>query len=108
MTATQWIGPDENLKVGDVGFLIEFSNAIRGSEHYGVRDTPAHTNQSHQPRLHGWCGTYNDLATYGRGMVRVERVAKNGRALVRQLAGAELAAALEDLGYPELAPTTEE
>jgi len=33
----------------------------------------------------------------------VERVAKNGRAYVRELEGAELVAALDELGYPELA-----
>lgn len=105
MTATtQWIGPDENLSVGDVGFLINFSNPIHGSDRYEVRGTPAHTNQSHQPRLHGWCGSYNNLNTNACGMVKVERVAKNGRAFVRQLEGAELAGALEELGYPELTP----
>ena len=35
-------------------------------------------------------------------MARVERLARNGRALVRKLDGDELAAALEELGYPEL------
>ena len=76
---------------------------MRSSTRYELRSTPAHTNQSHEPRLHGWCGTYNDLSTSARGMVRVERMAKNGRAYVRELEGDELAAALEELGYPELA-----
>lgn len=102
MTDTQWIGPDETLSVGDVGFLVGFSNTVKGSTRYALRDTPAYTNQSHRPLLYGWCGTWNDLSTNACGMVRVERVAKNGRALVRQLEGAELTAALDDLGYPEL------
>jgi hypothetical protein len=102
MTDTRWIGPDDTLSVGDVGFLINFSNVIRGSERYEVRDTPAYTNVSNEPRLHGWCGTYNDLSTHACGMVRVERIAKNGRAFVRELEGEDLATALDELGYPEL------
>ena len=102
MTA-MWIGPDESLTVGQIGFLIEHSNAFKGWKHYEVRDVPAHTNQSFEPRLHGWCGTYNDRATFAHGMARVERVARNGRAYVRSLEGAELREALEELGYPALA-----
>ena len=100
---SMWIGPDETLSAGDVGFLIAKTNVLRRTAaRYELRNTPAHTNQSHEPRLHGWCGTYNDLSTNAQGMVRVERMAKNGRAFVRELEGEELAAALEELGYPEL------
>lgn len=99
---SQWIGPDETLAVGQVGFLIEKRQTMKGWTRFELRDTPAHTNQSNEPKLHGWCGTYNDLSTHGRGMVRVERLARNGRAFVRALEGEELAAALEELGYPEL------
>ena len=99
----QWIGPDENLSVGDVGFLIDFTNHAKGFTRYELRNIPAHTNQSCQPRLVGWCGTYNDLITYADGMAKVVRVAKNGRCLVERLEGDDLTAALEDLGYPELA-----
>ncbi len=97
---TMWVGPQEDLGVGDVGFLINFSEGAHDS--YVVRDTPAHTNMSHQPQLNGWCGTTNNRATYGCGMVKVERMAKNGRAFVRQLEGADLDAALEEFGYPGL------
>lgn len=100
---TLWIGPDDTLALGQVGFLIQKSHATKGWERYEVRDTPAYTNQSNEPRLRGWCGSYNDLSTYGCGMVKVIRMARNGRALVEQLAGDELNAALEELGYPELA-----
>ena len=99
---SMWIGPDETLTVGQVGFLIENWNEANGGGKFYMRDIPAHTNQSHQPRLHGWCGSWNNVATHGRGLVRVERVAKNGRAFVRELEGDELKAGLEDLGYPEL------
>lgn len=100
---TLWIGPDDNLSVGDIGFLIEKNNTTTGVSRYDLRDLPAHTNQSHEPLLHGWCGTYNGLATYGRGIAKVERVAKNGRAFVRELAGDERDSALDELGYPDLA-----
>jgi len=101
---SMWIGPDENLAVGQVGFLVEKHQTLKGWTRYELRDVPAHTNQSIEPRLQGWCGTYNDLATHARGMAIVDRVARNGRAYVRDLEGAELEAALDVLGYPELAP----
>jgi hypothetical protein len=43
------------------------------------------------------------VGTYGRGVVRVERVARNNRAFVIELTGDELESALDRLGYPELA-----
>lgn len=105
---TRWIGPDPMLSVGDTGFLIENSNENTGVSQYFLRDTPPYTNRSHEPRLHGWCGTWNNVGTHGHGMARVERVAKNGRAFVIELTGAELADALDELGYPELQPAIEE
>lgn len=103
--STLWIGPLDHAKVGDVGFLVQHSHNLKGWIRHDLRLTPAHTNQSQEPRLDGWCGTYNDVATHADGMVRVERVAKNERVLVKRLAGDELTAALEELGYPELAET---
>jgi hypothetical protein len=100
---SMWIGPDDSLTTGQTGFLVEKSNEVRGWTRYELRDIPAHTNQSNEPRLHGWCGTNNDLATFGRGLVRVTRVARNGRAFVVELKGDELQAGLEELGYPDLA-----
>lgn len=101
MTA-QWIGPDESLTAGQIGFLVEHHDTLAGWRRYDVRDLPARTNQSLEPRLHGWCGSFNDVSTHARGMVRVERIAKNSRAYVRELDGDELAAALEEFGYPDL------
>jgi hypothetical protein len=97
-----WIGPDENLNVGDKGFLIKISNPVSHYERYELRNTPPYTNQSHQPVLEGWCGSYNDTSTYGKGMWVVERMAKNGRAFIRKLEDEELFNALEEYGYPDL------
>jgi hypothetical protein len=41
----KYIGPDD-YAVGQVGFLIEHSNA-HGGETWRLADLPAHTNQSH-------------------------------------------------------------
>lgn len=104
---TTWIGPlwDENYKVGDKAFLVRKSHNARGSESYELRDTPPQTNQSFEYRLNGWCGTYNDLATYGEGAVKVVRIAKNGRLQVAQLDGNELREMLDEFGFPELMPS---
>ena len=99
-----WIGPDESLIVGQVGFLVQFSNPNSGMDRIDMRDLPAHTNQSNEPRLYGWCGSWNDTSTNARGLASVERIARNGRAFVRHLHGDDLAVALDLLGYPELAP----
>lgn len=86
-----WIDHDyADHAAGRVGFLVE------------LRSRPAHTNKSHEPRLHGWCGTTDDVSTNAHGMAVVTRVAKNGRALIRRLQDEELAAALEAHGYPDL------
>ncbi len=84
-----------------MGFLVRISPQGE-ADRYQLRDTPAYTNQSREPRLDGWCGSWNNTSTSGMGIV--EKVARNGRALVRLLDGPELLAALEELGYPELAP----
>lgn len=70
---------DETPRVGTVGFLVENSHNTKGYANFTLRDTPPRTNQSHEIRVHGWCGTYNDLATYGKGIARIVRVFKNGR-----------------------------
>ena len=103
MTKTMWIGPDDGVSVGDTGFLIETSNPITGMDNYRLSDLPAHTNQSNQPRLTGWCGTYNDVSTDAVGVWRVESAAKNGRLKIQRLEGDDLHAALDELGYPDLA-----
>lgn len=102
---SKWIGPDELLRLDDVGFLVEFSNPSKGSENWVLRALPACGNRSGEPMLYGWCGSFNDLSTNAHGMARVVRVARNGRVLVAPITGAELAGALEELGYPEMNPS---
>lgn len=101
---TRWIGPDDRLAVDMVGFLWCKSNSLQGWERWTLEDRPPYTNQSHQPRLTGWCGTYNDIATHASGVWKVVRMARNGRAFIRALQGVELRDALNELGYPELIP----
>jgi hypothetical protein len=100
--AQTWIDGYE-LSVGDIGFLVEVCPEQR-ADYCVLQDRPAYTNQSHEPRLYGWCGTTNNVARFGQGVARVIRCAKNGRACVQALEGAELTAALEELGFPELDP----
>jgi hypothetical protein len=102
--SNRYIGPGE-YDEGQIGFLIEHSNPVKRSETWSLSDLPAHTNQSHEPRLHGWCGSWNDTSTNARGVWRVVKVLPNGRAKIEELVGEELATALEELGYPELTPS---
>lgn len=99
-----WIDADAyETTVGATGYLVETLNTNTGRTTWALRDRPLRTNQSLQPRLHGWCGETDNRSRYARGMVRVVRVTLRDRALVTKLDGAELAAALEADGYPDLA-----
>jgi hypothetical protein len=98
--ATIWTDEDCVESVDGVGFLVEVAPEGRDGR-YQLRERPPHTNQSHEPRLHGWCGTTDNVAIFGRGLARVSRVTKNGRVQLSSVpATPEL---LEQLGYPELA-----
>ena len=90
--------------IGDQAFLVSFFNENNGSTRYALRDKPAYTNRSNEPRLTGWCGTYNNVATYGEGAWKVIRIAKSGRYLIQRLDDTELAEFLEEMGYSELIP----
>lgn len=106
-TDTMWIDGqfDKPDVIGDAGFLISHTNNNHGgATHYVLRDTPAHTNMSREPRLTGWCGETNNISTNACGAWKIVRVAKNGRILIQQIVDeAELAAFLEEHGYPDLA-----
>jgi len=102
MITAKWIDGTDYMRVGDVGFLVERSNPYQRLQRFELQDTPPHTNQSHQPRLYGWCGSWNNFSTYGHGLHRVEKIARNGRAYVRHVSILELDMELEKLGYPQL------
>ena len=96
---------DCDMRVGDVGFLVETLDTSSGVTTWSMRDVPPRTNHSCEPRLTGWCGETNNRSSYARGMARVVRIAYaygGRRAMVRRLSGAELAAALGQVGHPGL------
>ena len=101
---TKWIEQQEHVALGDKAFLVSFSNENSGSTRYILRSQPAYTNRSSEPRLTGWCGSYNNVATEGEGAWKVIRIAKSGRYLIERLEGVELEEFLEEMGYPELIP----
>lgn len=65
----QWIGTrGEHYHVGAQGYLIHHVHVLKGYERWFLAYTPARTNQSNEPKTDGsWCGTTNDLSTYGHG-----------------------------------------
>ncbi len=100
---TRWLGDDQiRFNHGDTGFLIEMRNADRGWTRYELRDHPAQMAGTLEPRLYGSVGGGRTAVT-ALGVWRVEEARPNGRGRARRLSGAELAEALDTLGYPELA-----
>jgi hypothetical protein len=87
MQTPQWIGTrGETFSVGQSGYLIHQRHILKGYERWVLALTPARTNQSNEPKIHGeWCGTTNDLSVYGFGRYAVVQVAKNGRARIRPI-----------------------
>jgi hypothetical protein len=103
MTATVWIDGRDGLSVGDAGFLVHISNAIKHSERYELRNRPPQMNQSHKPCPRGWCGSWNDVSTDGLGVWRVVKLANNGRVQIAEVTTRdELVAFLDEHGYPDL------
>ena len=101
---TTWLDNDcGRLEVGDVGFLVVRTNPYQHWERTDLNDRPAHTNMSGRPMAFGWCGQTNDVSVSAEGVARVIRIARNERACVVRLRGAEARAAYEELGYPDLA-----
>lgn len=99
---SMWIDGDD-LSVGQTGFLVQILNETRRSERIEMRDRPPRTNQSHAYRPNGWCGSSNDVSTYGLGVWTVTRVAKNGRAQVARVTDRDaLEKFLDEYGFPDL------
>ncbi len=103
MTSTaKWIDEQPGYAVGNAGFLIEVYNENTAGTRFSLDDSPPYTNRSNEPRLVGWCGSYNNVATYGCGAFKVVKVAKNGRLKIEKLSGEDLQSFLEEMGYPDL------
>ena len=95
-----WIDAEDPI---EVGFLIETSHETDGWTRFELADRPPYTNQSREPRPVGWCGSYNNVATYGRGVWAVARVARNGRTKIARVTDQGLLRDfLDTVGYPEL------
>ena len=77
---------DGEYELGHIGYLIEVSPQFQGN-HYLLSDRPPRTNQSHEFTLHGWCGSWNNTSTYGRGIAEVTKVFGNGRVRIKVLTG---------------------
>jgi hypothetical protein len=74
-----------------------------GQHRHELRLRPPYTNQSREPRPKGWCGSYNNVSTYGRGIWRVIRRVENGRCKIEEITDSDrLANFLEEFGYPDL------
>lgn len=102
----RWIDCEEySTKIGTTGYLVETFNTSNGRTSFSLHERPLRTNQSHKPRLRGWCGETNNRSQYARGVWRVSRMNATGtRAQIVPLSDSELAAFLEGDGYPELIP----
>ena len=103
MTTTMWIDCDPDSDP-TTGFLVEITHETKGGTRHELRLRPPYTNQSREPRPMGWCGTYNDVATYGCGVWRVVRsVPESGRCKIEKVTDPEaLEAFLEEVGFPDL------
>jgi hypothetical protein len=82
--------------VGDIGFLLELTPQT-GTSRLELRDSPART-QDWTDILFGMIEGKTNVE--GLGAARVTEVARNGRGKVVTLWGADLDAALNELGYP--------
>ncbi len=105
MPTPRYVDANYMLAIGDYAFLVECLNTNNATTRWVLRETPQRTNQSREPRLEDWCGETDNVSRYARGLVKVTGETKNGdRQRIAQVHGAELATALEALGYPELIP----
>lgn len=99
--ANIWIDADF-ATVGDVGFLGMYDPLV-GKKYYVLSDTPFYTNLSREPKLTGWCGSTNNVSLTARGVWRVARATKNGRAQIVRLTEKETREWLEEAGWESLA-----
>lgn len=96
-------------RVGDMYYVTDVTSYRNGcSSRYSLSNRPSHTNQSREPRLHGWCGETNNVNRSAIGVWEVVRVAKNGRIQIKEVTDADrIRAYLDETGYPHLADEIE-
>lgn len=107
MPRTYWMGPHaphgyKEPAVGITGFIVEVANLDTGASRFELRDHPVTRERTLEPTLYGRTEAINNRRYGAHGMGRIVRVARNERYLVEELSGADEAAALEELGYPDL------
>lgn len=103
-----WIDNHEwepDREPGSLAILVEHSHNLKGWLRPVLQDEPPRTNQSHQPRLFGWCGTYNDEHIQADGVWEIVKYTQTShRVYIRPVREPErVNAYLEGIGYPELA-----
>ncbi len=105
--ATFWMDNSVGgFEVGQALFLVTVFRENTGVEEHTGQTDPCRTNLSRERKLRGWCGSTNNVSRTANGLVRVRRISKSkSRMCVTQIqrGSQEEAAALEELGYPELA-----
>ena len=91
------------LQIGERGFLVRNHHETKQWSRYYLRDNPPKTNVSFVATPYGWCGTCDNIATFGEGVWEVTKITRNGRAQLTEIADAErLTEFLDEVGYPEL------
>ena len=98
-----WIDTDQCDDI-ETGYLVKTLDLNTGCECYSLQRCPLQTNLSHETRLRGWCGAYNNQSEFAKGVARVVRRLKR-RTLVALVTGEALRAFLDADGYPELKPS---
>ena len=84
-----------------IGFLVERLQNQHNTSTFSIRNRPPCTNVSQKPRPLGWCGTYDDVSVYGRGIWRVVKTLDNGRCLIQRVTKREeIFEYLDSVGYP--------
>ena len=93
---------DTQFKVGDIGFLV--SKDGEGIDRMTILREPGKLVGQDTPRLHGFLGSWNNVAEIAHGLGRVVAVdAEMDTLRIVPVAPTKVAAALDKLGYPELA-----
>ena len=53
------------MQLGERGFLVRNHHETKQWSRYYLRDNPPKTNVSFEATPYGWCGTCDNIATFG-------------------------------------------